>query len=256
MAGGSFGDVREGRCEDGPSVIGLDDQHTDINISTCQGPIKTTGVDQDEAAHESEPIERCKFAGARALGPFRDAYVFCGGKVTYGPQKRTRLPRRVRRSRIVFRGSRRTRAAATPSSAAGPIADAERAAPGPLAAAAGCSGSARCKSGHATVRTMGRPLCGRPVGLYERARLALGPGRNDHDRRRWRPLRLPLHAERRLDLVRLALGAGPVSLRGMGSSDLAPGRMAWRLGGDAARFHASGRSHPTLSSLMASPGRG
>jgi hypothetical protein len=251
------------------SVIDFDDQHTDLNMRTCQEPINTAGVDRDGVApsppsrvaaevpfrgHQSEPIARCKFAEAPEPSVLSAMLMFFPREVTHGPQKRTRLPSRVRGSCIVFRGSRRASAAATSSPAARPDADAEQAASAPLAAAPGYSDSAPCQSSHTAVRTMGRLLCGRPVGLYERSRLALGPRRDDHDRRRWRPVRLPLHAERRLDLVRLTLGPGPVSLRGMGSSDLAPGRVAWRLGGDPARFRPSGRSLPILSSLTASPG--
>ncbi len=78
-----------------------------------------------------------------------------------------------------------------------------------------------------------------PVGLHGRARLDLGAVRNLHGRCRGRTLRVPLHSSVRLDLVPLALGVGPLSLRRVVPAPVAPCRLAPVLGGAPARGRAA-----------------
>src|ERR1019366_5222523 len=120
---------------------------------------------------------------------------------------------------------------------------------GPASAAAsaeqhGSAGtSPRSSAGRRVVRTAGHLLSHGPVGLPVRPGMGLdsGGGNGDGDGRC--TLHVPLHAGLRLDLVRLALGLGPVSLRRLGAAPVAPGRPARVLGrppacGDPARARA------------------
>lgn len=72
----------------------------------------------------------------------------------------------------------------------------------------------------------------------------LGPLGGGDNRRRGRAVYVYLYTPLRMDLVSLALGVGPLSLRRLGRAPLASSRLALRLGGAPSRRGAFGASPP------------